>query len=379
MKLRGAAFSSNDTKFSQVESDPIAIHFSGIVQVKRGNIAMVAETVLPGVEVDKLEPFSHVLESFISNQAGGGSDWVSVGTDYMGDRSGEHNEDCSDWLRFTFDLHERQAQKLDESKLQPAWTSGILDLTSCPPTVASSSSSSSSANSGLPPGAFWDGETSLRPSFEDSSSSVLFPDRPQSTSLVGSVIKEDDKNEGGIDSYMMQRYGKTTDAYTRQQKQTSTPRKRKRVSPSSQKKKTNMRPSPKKRKVSQTKLAKKPSEILKSGSGDYDVPSINDYKQGRWHPDEMLILLNVAKQFHEKDLRTICSITAAAGVNRPRRAIDKQLKRMLKYNSWASRDTQGILTSINQFLAHPDFRELTESERRAIKDASMDISTSSDA
>merc|ERR1712098_912998 len=73
------------------------------------------------------------------------------------------------------------------------------------------------------------------------------------------------------------------------------------------------------------------------------------FTEGRWRPDEIALLMCVTNDCEDKDLKIICDICTSVGLKRPRRAIDKQLKRMLKYDKWVTRDQKQVLKQIEEF------------------------------
>ena len=76
-----------------------------------------------------------------------------------------------------------------------------------------------------------------------------------------------------------------------------------------------------------------------------------EVKIGRWKKNEMAILLFVAKTFIKGNLKVIGDVCLACGVNRPRRAIDKQLKRMLQYERWSKRNMSTVSKTIDAVIA----------------------------
>jgi hypothetical protein len=74
------------------------------------------------------------------------------------------------------------------------------------------------------------------------------------------------------------------------------------------------------------------------------------YMKGRWKPEEMALLMRVADLCVYEGLSAICDICFEVGLQRPRRAIDKQLKRSLKYVTWQERDIKDVRAKIAMFL-----------------------------
>lgn len=75
------------------------------------------------------------------------------------------------------------------------------------------------------------------------------------------------------------------------------------------------------------------------------------YNEGRWGSDETTLLLAVCHTYICEELRLIGEIAAACGVNRPLRAIDKQLKRTLKFRRWIDRDPTQLRATLGAILA----------------------------
>ncbi|GBG31559.1 Hypothetical Protein FCC1311_077832 [Hondaea fermentalgiana] len=83
--------------------------------------------------------------------------------------------------------------------------------------------------------------------------------------------------------------------------------------------------------------------------GGFSSPGLAEemeYDQGRWKPDEIAMVMNITRVYISHDLKTISDIANFCGIRRPKRAIDKHLKRMLKYDRWLNRDEAKILAKI---------------------------------
>uniref|UniRef100_A0A7S2RPL1 Uncharacterized protein n=1 Tax=Mucochytrium quahogii TaxID=96639 RepID=A0A7S2RPL1_9STRA len=93
------------------------------------------------------------------------------------------------------------------------------------------------------------------------------------------------------------------------------------------------------------------------------------YTQGRWRNEEMIVLLHVSQAFIAEDLRVIGDIAYFCGVQRPRRAIDKQLKRMLKYDRWANRNIKELEQQIKAVILEQPVQTLTPSQASHLQTA----------
>ena len=72
--------------------------------------------------------------------------------------------------------------------------------------------------------------------------------------------------------------------------------------------------------------------------------------QGRWKPEEVAVLLRIAELYHYGELKLIGEVCRFCGLNRPSRAIDKQLKRLLAYDKWSTRNGDLVLEQIRRLL-----------------------------
>jgi hypothetical protein len=68
------------------------------------------------------------------------------------------------------------------------------------------------------------------------------------------------------------------------------------------------------------------------------APGDEGCMQGRWKAEEVAVLLLIAELYYSGELKMIGDVCRFCGLNRPSRAIDKQLKRLLAYDKWSSRD-----------------------------------------
>mmetsp|Transcript_13718 Transcript_13718/g.30330 ORF Transcript_13718/g.30330 Transcript_13718/m.30330 type:complete len:211 (+) Transcript_13718:62-694(+) len=94
----------------------------------------------------------------------------------------------------------------------------------------------------------------------------------------------------------------------------------------------------------------------------------NEVVQGRWTKKEMSILLFVTKKFIAQNLKVIGDICLFCGVNRPRRAIDKQLKRMLQYERWSRRKPLELKSTIDNLILSRGF-SLSLKEQQKLDEA----------
>jgi hypothetical protein len=69
---------------------------------------------------------------------------------------------------------------------------------------------------------------------------------------------------------------------------------------------------------------------------------------GRWTSDELLLVLHIAETYFYGELKTIGAVCRYCGLNRPIRAIDKQLKRLLMYKKWTARNHGLVLQTIRE-------------------------------
>jgi hypothetical protein len=70
--------------------------------------------------------------------------------------------------------------------------------------------------------------------------------------------------------------------------------------------------------------------------------------QGRWKAEEVAVLLRIAELYYYGELKLIGEVCRFCGLNRPSRAIDKQLKRLLAYEKWSSRNGDVVLEQIRR-------------------------------
>jgi len=101
-----------------------------------------------------------------------------------------------------------------------------------------------------------------------------------------------------------------------------------------------------------------------------------DYSKGRWKTEELNMLLHISRVFIRQELRVICDAAMFCGIQRPHRAIDKQLKRLLQYERWAKRDQQQVAQTISNLIGGGAYGLLTEDQNRALEAAAQIWSTS---
>lgn len=105
---------------------------------------------------------------------------------------------------------------------------------------------------------------------------------------------------------------------------------------------------------SKAKAAQKKHRMIRTGSKLCDTKESSKnsktFSKGRWGPEELAVLMLVADACAAEELHVICEICKEAGLHRPHRAIDKQLKRTLKYDRWQDRNIKLFRQQIAQIL-----------------------------
>ncbi|GBG27502.1 Hypothetical Protein FCC1311_037252 [Hondaea fermentalgiana] len=110
-------------------------------------------------------------------------------------------------------------------------------------------------------------------------------------------------------------------------------------------------------------------EALRKGKRRRRMQSVGPFQQGRWNPGEMATLLTIAKLFIRKELRAVCDICVYSGIKRPSRAIDKQLKRVIGYESWITRDQNMVLGKIEELMLSKAYGSVPPDAAAAIERA----------
>jgi len=97
--------------------------------------------------------------------------------------------------------------------------------------------------------------------------------------------------------------------------------------------------------------------------GDFDV--------GPWQEREQQILLHVLYCFLTSELRIVAEVAWKCEIFRPKRAIDKKVKRILKFSKWRERDLDIIRAELAQIMTDcgiaklcPDDLEIVEETRQ---------------
>ena len=97
---------------------------------------------------------------------------------------------------------------------------------------------------------------------------------------------------------------------------------------------------------------KRRRRLIKASSEGEQFKIDLQYNKGRWKPYEISMLIHVAQLNIENGaLSSICDICSLSGLQRPRRAVDKQLKRLLKYDTWLKRDIESTKKRIAEFYS----------------------------
>lgn len=111
-----------------------------------------------------------------------------------------------------------------------------------------------------------------------------------------------------------------------------------------------------------------PAPASPSGFSSPGLAEEMEYDQGRWKPAEIAMVMNITRVYISQDLKTISDIANFCGIRRPKRAIDKHLKRMLKYDRWINRDEAKILAKIAVYL-QSSLPPLTKTQAQRLKEA----------
>jgi len=90
-------------------------------------------------------------------------------------------------------------------------------------------------------------------------------------------------------------------------------------------------------------------------------------KKGSWLPSEEKILLHVVYVFACFELKYIAEAAWKCGINRPRRAIGKKIKRFLRFDKWRLRVVRDTRRSILAIVDKYDMKVLSDVEYETLE------------
>ncbi|GBG33059.1 Hypothetical Protein FCC1311_092832 [Hondaea fermentalgiana] len=83
---------------------------------------------------------------------------------------------------------------------------------------------------------------------------------------------------------------------------------------------------------------------------------------GPWRLEEEKLLLHIMYTFIDAELRTMAVVAWKCGIHRPKRAIDKKIKRTLRFSKWRERDIPSAQSEILRLLREKTFAALPQSQ-----------------
>eukprot|EP00516_Mucochytrium_quahogii_P009040 CAMPEP_0203783170 /NCGR_PEP_ID=MMETSP0099_2-20121227/11523_1 /ASSEMBLY_ACC=CAM_ASM_000209 /TAXON_ID=96639 /ORGANISM=" , Strain NY0313808BC1" /LENGTH=240 /DNA_ID=CAMNT_0050684999 /DNA_START=1294 /DNA_END=2013 /DNA_ORIENTATION=- len=86
-------------------------------------------------------------------------------------------------------------------------------------------------------------------------------------------------------------------------------------------------------------------------------------QKGIWLEHEDRLLLHIMYALTSAELRTMAAFAWKCGVRRPRRAIEKKIKRTLHFGKWRDRKIPGIRATIGDILVDRKMQKLEEDEK----------------
>mmetsp|Transcript_18431 Transcript_18431/g.29996 ORF Transcript_18431/g.29996 Transcript_18431/m.29996 type:complete len:289 (-) Transcript_18431:1185-2051(-) len=118
-------------------------------------------------------------------------------------------------------------------------------------------------------------------------------------------------------------------------------------------------PAPKKARTSPpVPQRKSPPPARKATSKPFQGP----LDTGAWLPHEDKVLHHIIYAFASFELKIIAEVAWKCGIHRPRRAIDKKVKRILRFDKWRERNIKKIKQEIRNISEARDMQFLSASE-----------------
>mmetsp|Transcript_17203 Transcript_17203/g.29479 ORF Transcript_17203/g.29479 Transcript_17203/m.29479 type:complete len:231 (+) Transcript_17203:1192-1884(+) len=89
---------------------------------------------------------------------------------------------------------------------------------------------------------------------------------------------------------------------------------------------------------------------------------------GTWKEHEDKLLLHIMYAFISVELRTIAAVAWKCGIRRPRRAIDKKIKRTLRFGKWRDREVRAVRSHIQEIMVERKMQSLDENEEKLFEE-----------